>query len=53
MYFGTYLQVALGGEGLLTDGASEGLVAGVRPHVDLKGRTGREVLIAYVAQVLT
>jgi hypothetical protein len=48
-----YLKVSFGGEGLLTHGASERLIARVRTHVYLQGRAGREVLIAYVAQVLT
>ena len=47
-----YLEVALGGEGLLTDGALEGLVAGVCSHVDLERRGRGEILIANLAQVL-
>jgi hypothetical protein len=36
----------------LTDGALEGLVAGVGAHMDLQGGRRGEVLIANVAQVL-
>lgn len=49
----TYLQIPLGGEGLLTDGAAERLVPSMCTHVYLQGRTGREVLITHVAQMLT
>lgn len=48
----SYLQVPLGGERLLAHGAPEGLVPGVRPHVDLEGGTGAKVLAAARAQVL-
>lgn len=48
----SYLQVSLGGERLLAHGAPEGLVPGVRPHVDLQGGTGAKVLAAARAQVL-
>lgn len=48
----TYLKVSLGSKGLLTDGALEGLVAGVGAHMDLQGGRRGEVLIANVAQVL-
>ena len=47
-----YLEIALGGEGLLADGALEGFVAGVRSHVDLERRGRGEILIANLAQVL-
>lgn len=47
-----YLEIALGGEGLLADGALEGLVAGVCSHVDLERRGRGEILIANLAQVL-
>lgn len=47
----SYLEVSFGGEGLLTNGAAEWLITRVCPHVYLQGRAGREVLIAYVAQM--
>lgn len=49
----SYLKVSFGGEGLLANGASERLVAGMSAHVYLQGRARREVLIAHVTQVLT
>lgn len=35
---GVYLEIALGGEGLLADGASERFVARVSSHMDLERR---------------
>lgn len=49
----TYLKISLGGEGLLTNGASERLITRMCTHVYLQGRTRREVLIAHVTQMLT
>lgn len=46
-----YLEVTLGGEGLLTDGASERFVACVSSHMDLERRRRGEILIANLAQV--
>lgn len=43
-----YLQVSFGSEGFLANGASEGFVARVRSHMNLKSGTRREVLIAHV-----
>lgn len=48
----THLQVTLGRKGLLTDGASEGLVARMCSHMDLKCRAGAKVLATTCAQVL-
>ena len=46
-----YLEIALGGEGLLADGASERLVARMSSHMDLERRGRGEILIANLAQV--
>jgi len=47
-----YLKIALGGERLLADGASERFVASVCSHMDLERRRRGEILIANLAQML-
>jgi len=47
-----YLEIPLGGEGLLAHIALEGLVARVGAHVDLESGTRAEVPAADVAEVL-